>query len=47
MPVITRLARKNLDRRQRGALMRAIASWCVRHRRIVVAAWLVALVGLT
>ena len=27
--------------------MRSIASWCVRRRRVVVAAWLVALVALT
>jgi RND superfamily putative drug exporter len=27
--------------------MRSLATWCVRHRRIVLAAWLVALVGLT
>src|SRR5579863_4438287 len=26
--------------------MRAVAGWCVRHRRLVVAGWLVALVGL-
>src|SRR4051794_35520237 len=33
--------------RLRGALMRAIATWCVRRRRIVVAAWIVALIALT
>ena len=27
--------------------MRSLASWCVEHRRIVVVAWLVALIGLT
>jgi putative drug exporter of the RND superfamily len=27
--------------------MRALAGWCVRHRRIVVTAWLVALIGLS
>src|SRR6202044_848149 len=27
--------------------MRSLATWCVRHRRTVLAAWLVALVGLT
>src|SRR3954468_11766644 len=27
--------------------MRALATWCARHRRIVVGGWLVALVGLT
>src|SRR5579862_2653141 len=27
--------------------MRAVASWCVRHRRVVVTGWLVALIGLT
>ena len=27
--------------------MRALAGWCVRHRRLVVTGWLVALVGLT
>jgi len=27
--------------------MRPLAAWCVRHRRIVVSAWLVALIGLT
>ena len=27
--------------------MRALAGWCVRHRRVVLAAWLVALVGLS
>jgi len=26
--------------------MRSLAGWCVRHRRLVVAAWLVALIGL-
>ena len=27
--------------------MRALAGWCVRHRRLVVTGWLVALIGLT
>src|ERR1700730_15200829 len=27
--------------------MRAIAGWCVRHRRLVVTGWLVALIGLS
>ncbi|HEY3922495.1 MAG TPA: efflux RND transporter permease subunit, partial [Gaiellaceae bacterium] len=27
--------------------MRAVAAWCVRHRRVVVAGWLVALIGLS
>jgi RND superfamily putative drug exporter len=27
--------------------MRSIATWCVRHRRLVLAGWIVALVGLT
>src|SRR5579863_9426524 len=27
--------------------MRSVATWCVRHRRLVLAGWLVALVGLT
>ena len=27
--------------------MRALAAWCVRHRRLVVTGWLVALIGLT
>ena len=27
--------------------MRALAGWCVAHRRIVVAAWLAALIGLS
>ena len=27
--------------------MRSLATWCVRHRRLVLAGWLVALVGLT
>ena len=27
--------------------MRALARWCVRHRRVVVTAWLVALIGLS
>jgi len=27
--------------------MRSLASWCVEHRRFVVVAWLVALIGLT
>ncbi|MGH2850870.1 MAG: MMPL family transporter, partial [Solirubrobacteraceae bacterium] len=27
--------------------MRSVATWCVRHRRVVVASWLVALIALT
>ena len=27
--------------------MRTLATWCVRHRRWVLAGWLVALIGLT
>src|SRR5665213_4137946 len=27
--------------------MRALAAWCVRHRRVVVLGWLVALIGLS
>ena len=27
--------------------MRSLATWCVRHRRLVLVGWLVALVGLT
>ena len=27
--------------------MRSVATWCVRHRRLVLAGWLVALIGLT
>ena len=27
--------------------MRALAAWCVRHRRLVIAGWLVALIGLS
>jgi hypothetical protein len=27
--------------------MRATASWCVRHRRVVLAAWLLALLTIT
>src|SRR6059058_4655965 len=27
--------------------MRTLAGWCVRHRRLVVTGWLVALIGLT
>jgi putative drug exporter of the RND superfamily len=29
------------------SLLSSVAGWCVRHRRLVVAAWLVALIGLT
>ena len=27
--------------------MRSLAAWCVKHRRIVVVTWLIALIGLT
>ena len=27
--------------------MRALAAWCVRHRRLVVTGWVVALIGLS
>src|SRR5207253_10592688 len=30
----------------KGSSMRALAGWCVSHRRIVVIGWLVALIGL-
>ena len=27
--------------------MRALATWCYRHRRLVVAAWIIALIGIS
>ena len=38
---------KQPDSHRRSALMRAIATWCVRRRRLVVVGWLVALIGLS